>query len=156
MGKLRDKMVRDLELRNYSHSTIRNYLACARNFAGHYMQSPENMGRQEVCSFLLHLKQSSGDASHKLHLAALKFLYRHTLGRSEEVDNIPWPKVKRPLPDILSGSEVDALLKAVRSIKHRAIFMCAYGAGMRIGEAIDLRGKRLADHLRQVESFSYK
>ena len=79
MGKLRDKMARDLELRNYSHSTIRNYLACARNFAGHYMQSPENMGHKEVCSFLLHLKQSSGDASHKLPLAALKFLYRHTL-----------------------------------------------------------------------------
>ena len=156
MGKLRDKMTRDLELRNYSHSTTRNYLACARNFAGHYMQSPENMGHKEVCSFLLHLKQSSGDASHKLHLAALKFLYRHTLGRPEEVENIPWPKVKRPLPDILSGSEVDALLKAVRSIKHRAIFMCAYGAGMRIGEACSLKtadidAKRKLIHIRDAK-----
>jgi integrase/recombinase XerD len=156
MGKLREKMARDLELRNYRPSTCKDYLACARNFAAHFRRSPDQMGHNEICSFLLHLKRTSGDANHKLHLAALKFLYRHTLGRPEEVEAIPWPKVKRPLPDILSGSEVDALLRAVRSIKHRAIFMCAYGAGMRIGEVCSLKiadidGKRNLIHIRDAK-----
>ncbi len=39
-------------------------------------------------------------------MAALKFLYTHTLNRPEEVVRVPWPRTPKPLPDILSGTEV--------------------------------------------------
>jgi site-specific recombinase XerD len=39
----------------------------------------------------------------------------------------------------LSGTEVDSTLSAVESIKHRAVAMCAYGAGLRISEACTLK-----------------
>jgi site-specific recombinase XerD len=65
-----------------------------------------------------------------MYVAALKFLYVTTLRRPQEVANIPWPKVPRRLPDVLSGEEVRALLQAVKSIKHRAILMVAYGGGL--------------------------
>ena len=38
MGKLRDRMTEDLVLRNYSKSTIINYLACCVNFVKHHRQ----------------------------------------------------------------------------------------------------------------------
>jgi site-specific recombinase XerD len=32
-----------------------------------------------------------------------------------------WPKVPHPLPDILSVSEVERLLNAIESLKHRVL-----------------------------------
>jgi integrase len=52
---------------------------------------------------------------------------------------LPWPKVPHRLPDILSGTEVDALLSAVEPLLHRAVVMTAYGTGLRIREACSLR-----------------
>jgi hypothetical protein len=55
MGKLHDRMREDLLLKAYSPHTQKAYLRCARNFANHYMRSPEEMGEKEIRSFLLHL-----------------------------------------------------------------------------------------------------
>ena len=141
MGELRERMLADLQLRNYARSTIDIYLRCVKRFAAHFMRSPELMGRSEIIQFLLAVKRTSGEHNQKMHLAAIKFLYIQTLDRPEEVVRIPYPKISKPLPDVLSGSEVEALLCAVRSIKYRAILMTAYGAGMRISEVCALRSK---------------
>lgn len=155
MGRLRDQMKADLELRRYSASTIDNYLRCACRFAAFYMRSPEELGEAEVRAFLLHQVQvrQVHVSMHKMYVAALKFLYRTTLGRPEAVDSIPWPKVPQPLPDILSGSEVGRLLAAIREPKYRALAATMYGAGLRITEACRLRvddidSERMLIHVR--------
>jgi len=43
------------------------------------------------------------------------------------------------VPEILSGTEVTSLLDAIESLKHRAIVMTAYGAGLRVSEVCALR-----------------
>jgi site-specific recombinase XerD len=73
-----------------------------------------------------------------MHVAAIKFLYGVTLRRPEVVASIPWPQVAHGVPEILSGSEVTALLDAVESLKHRAVIMTAYGAGLRVSEVCAL------------------
>ena len=140
MGKYRDKMAADLKLRAYRPSTCENYLRCTKNFVAHFMISPEHLGENEIRDFLLHLieQKKASPAEHKMHVAGIKFFYTHTLERPEEVIRIPWPKVPKPLPDILSGSEIEQLLSHVTSVKYRAILMTAYGAGMRISEACSL------------------
>jgi integrase len=44
--------------------------------------------------------------------------------------------VRRCSPETLSGSEVSRLLDATTSLKYRAIFMLAYGSGLRISEVV--------------------
>jgi site-specific recombinase XerD len=141
MGMLRDKMKADLKLRRYRSGTIDNYLLCARRFAAFHHRSPAEMGEEEMRRFLLHLVEERriGPAGHKMHVAALKFLYGVTLERPEVAVRVPWPKVPVKLPDILDGSEVERLLAAIASLAHRAIAMTAYGAGLRISEACSLR-----------------
>jgi len=141
MGELRDKMIGDLQLRGYSERTCYEYPRCVKAFAKHFGRSPAEMGEKEIRAFLLHIVRARrvGPATLKAYLAGLCFFYRFTLGRPEEVARIPWPKVPRPLPDILSGSEVVRLLEAVEDLKCRAVLMTAYGAGMRIKEACSLR-----------------
>lgn len=155
MGELKEKMAADLELRCYRPATTKNYLREAERFAGYFMRSPAEMGETEMRMYLLHMLRDNkvGPSAVKLSVAALKFLYTHTLNRPEEVMRIPWPKTPRPLPDILSGTEVFCLLENVRSLKHRMIVMTAYGTGMRINEVCtlktgDIDSKRMLIHIR--------
>jgi integrase/recombinase XerD len=155
MGALYDRMLQDLKLARYAERTQDDYLRCAKNFVTYFMLSPTQLGEAQIRAFLLHHIEDRGigPAGHKKYVAALKFLYTRTLDRPEEVVRIPWPKVPHPLPDILSGTEVDALLTAIEELTHRAILMTAYGAGLRISEACslaipDLDSKRGLIHVR--------
>jgi site-specific recombinase XerD len=99
------------------------------------------MGEEEVRQFLMHLVETkkASPASRKMHVAGIKFLYEVTLRRPEVVASIPWPKVPHGVPEILSGTEVTQLLDAVESVKHRAVIMTAYGAGLRVSEVCALQ-----------------
>ena len=144
MGQLREKMKEDLVLRAYRPSTVKEYVRSAAVFAVHFRRSPAAMGEREVREFLLHLinVKKVKPATHKMYVAALKFLYGITLGRPDVMLRVPYPRVPRTLPDILSGTEVEALLSAVASITYRAILTTAYATGMRISEACSLRVER--------------
>jgi len=147
MGVFRDRMKADLEMRGYSQSTQEQYLRCARRFVAHFMRPPTELGIEEVRGFLLHLLRvkKASSAVHKMHVAGLKFLFTYTLGRPEVSVRIPWPKVPRPLPEILSGTEVERLLQSVSSVKYRAVLSTTYGAGLRISEVCSL-------HIRDIDS----
>lgn len=141
MGKLRDQMVSDLDLRNYSPKTVKAYTSCVFHFVKHFRVSPELMGEQEIRDFLLHLvhERQASPALQKMFVAALKFFYRITLNRPVEVERIPYPKIPKTLPDVLSRGEVVDILDAVQSLKYKAIIATAYAAGLRITEACSLK-----------------
>lgn len=141
MGELRERMSADLALKGYSAETRESYLYCARRFCGHYMRPAEELGAREVRCFLLHLLKvdQMGPAGLKMFVASLKFLYEVTLKRPEVTQDLVFPKVRSPLPDILSVEEVMALLEAVGTPKYRALLTTAYATGMRIGETCRLQ-----------------
>lgn len=141
MGQLRDRMKADLTLKGYAAHTQREYLRCAETFAKHYMRPPAELGEAEVRGFMLHQihVQDAATPTLKMYVAALKFLYEVTIRKPEVVAHLPWPKVARPLPDILSGPEVGRLLEAIRSVRHRAVITATYATGMRIGEVTRLQ-----------------
>lgn len=142
MGQLRVRMEEDLRLRGYAARTRSQYVGCVRKFAAYFGRSPVAMGAKQLRAFVVHLLDAGKTAAVvKMHVAALRFLYVVTLSRPEEVAGLAWPKIRNPLPDILSGSEVERVLGAVASRKHRMVLMAAYGAGLRISEACALRAE---------------
>jgi site-specific recombinase XerD len=155
MGELYNRMAGDLKLKNYAPGTQKAYLNCATRYARFNVgRSPSVLGEREVRDFLLSLALNQATpAVMKMHLASLRFLYSTTLRRPEVTVGIPWPKTPRTLPDILSGTEVVQLLSAMEPLKHRAVVMTAYGAGLRISEAcslevLDVDSKRMLIHVR--------
>ena len=155
MGTLRDRMEEDLKLGGYSPCTRKVYLCYARLFAGFHHLSPTEMGEPEIRTYLLHLVEERrvSRATYRQVRAALTFLYTVTLRRPVEVAYLPVRRGKRPLPVVLSGSEVAALLDEVRDLKYRAILMAIYSGGLRISEACSLRPrdidpKRRVIHIR--------
>lgn len=141
MGRTRDKMNADLLLAGLSKSTRANYLACARLFVKFHMRPAEQMGEAEVRAFLLYLARDRKVAvgTYLPYLGALRFLYRISLGRPEAVAGIPWPRMRRRLPDVLTRPEVVRVLDAAPTPYWRAFFTTAYAAGLRRMEVVALR-----------------
>jgi integrase/recombinase XerD len=155
MGAIRDRMLAELELRGMSAATKKSYLTCCRVFVAYFMKSPEQLAAADIKEFLLHLmrQRKAGPSSVGVYVAAIRFLYRAVLRRPDAVDDLPRPRVPKKLPEVPSRDEVVAMLEAVRSLKYRTILIAAYGAGLRISEARQLRvgdidSKRMLLHIR--------
>jgi site-specific recombinase XerD len=148
-------MAEDLRLKNYAAGTQAEYLRCAGHFMAYFDRTPTRLGALDIRKYLVHLtdEKKASPATLKMHVAALRFLYAVTLRQPQKVANLVWPKVPHRLPDILSAGEVERLLNAIESPKHRVILMAAYGAGLRISEAcslctIDIDSERMVIHIR--------
>ena len=141
MGLLRDRMRQDLKLSGYSPSTCKIYLLYARLFAKFHMRSPAEMSEPEIRQFLLHLieERKISRQTFRQVRAGLTFLYKVTLRRPAEVEHVPIPRRETRLPEVLSGTEVAALLAAVRNPKYRGILMTMYAGGLRVAEACRLQ-----------------
>jgi site-specific recombinase XerD len=141
MNDLRKRMTQDLELGGYSPRTIAHYVNAASRLYRHFGRSPEELTQKEVRAYVEHLqKRRKVSASVlKLQMAGVRFLYAKTLGRPEVVAWMSWPRQPKKLPVVLSGTEVETLLGAMSNPMLRAIAMVMYGAGLRIGEACELR-----------------
>lgn len=74
-------------------------------------------------------------------VSALRFLYGVTLKRTwaDSAGAIPFPKIERKLPTVLSQDEVLGLLANIRNLKHRTMLAMLYATGMRIAELVGLR-----------------
>jgi len=53
--------------------------------------------------------------THKMAVAALKFLFQRTLRRPEVVAEFPWPKIRQAMAVVLTHQELLALFKAAES-----------------------------------------
>jgi len=155
MTPLRQRMLEDMQIRNYSPHTIDGYLRYAAQFAKHFHTSPDHLGPEDIRTYQLHLLQQHVSKSIFIQtVCALRFLYETTLGRPWMVDYIPYPKKPKTLPVILSRDEVKALLLAPRHLKHRAILATLYATGVRVSELCQLQGtdidsKRMVIQVRQ-------
>jgi len=140
MTALRQKMIEDLQIRNYAPNTVRAYLRCVTLFAQHFGKSPDQLGPEQIRQYQLYLvKQKKCSWTHfNQTVCALRFFYHATLGRKEMIDQIPYSRFEKRLPIVLSQSEVAALLHAIENLKHRAILTTIYAAGLRVSEAAQL------------------
>src|SRR5262249_47245477 len=121
-------------------------------------KSPERLGPAEVRAYLLFLvrQKHASWSYYNQALCALRFLYRITLGKDWVLEGVPCPKGEKKLPVVLSTDEVAQFFEAVTSLKHRAILMTAYAAGLRVSEVVALRvddidSRRLVIRVRQAK-----
>jgi integrase/recombinase XerD len=141
MTALRQRMLEDLQIRNYAPTIIRAYILQVAQFAKHFGKSPDQLGAEHIRAYQLFLvKEGKLSQSTYIQVAsALRFLDTQTLNRQVSIDRIPFPRRERKLPIILSREEVKALLEAPRNLRHRALLTTMYAAGPRVSEVAKLR-----------------
>ena len=142
MTTLRQRMLEDMQVRNFSPHTQRSYVQQVSQFARHFQRSPDQLGPEEIRGYQLFLTNDRKLAvsSVLIAVAALRFLYTVTLNKDWRVEDIiPAPKKPQRLPIVLSPDEVLQFLECVPGLKHRAILTTCYAAGLRISEVLHLR-----------------
>lgn len=141
MSRLRQRMIQDLQMRNLSAGTRKQYISHVDRFSRFSDIPLTKRGPEEVRTYLVHLiedrKQSRSSVGVATH--ALRFLYAQTLRREWMLDYIPLPKRPDELPVILSREEIARLFHATYSLKYRTVFMAMYAAGLRTSEALHLK-----------------
>jgi site-specific recombinase XerD len=142
MTPLRQRMLEEMEIRNYSAHTKATYLRQVAHFARYFGRSPEALGPEHIRAYQLHLSRERRLSTSTVisAVSALRFFYNVTLKKGWPLgEAIPMPKLPQKLPVVLSPEEVLRLLDAVKSLKHRAVLTTCYAAGLRISEACHLK-----------------
>ena len=156
MTALRQRMIDDLRIRNYSPRTIETYVYHVEQFARYFGKSPDQLGRKEIHRYQVYLAHEKKLAwsSYNQIVCALRFLYFKTLEADIDFAHVPYSRPPKKLPVVLSQEEVARIFEATLSIKHLAVLMTLYGAGLRLHEAVnleltDIDSKRMVIHVRQ-------
>lgn len=133
------QMKQDLAFTGYAKSTQSKYLRTAEHLSKRFGRPVAELTRDELRTYVEELSSRGKSPSWlKIQLAAVRFLYRKTLGQPDAISFVSYPKQYSKLPTVLSLDEVNALLQAIQHPTYQAIAMVMYGAGLRISEALAL------------------
>jgi site-specific recombinase XerD len=128
-------------VRGLAPLTRKVYVRAVIGLTKHYGRPPDQLTRDEVQAYVLHLIQERHLSYGTCHgiVIALRFFYEVTLGRERATFHIPAPKTPVRQPEVLSRAEVARLLAGTANRKHRALLMTTYGAGLRVSEVVRLQ-----------------
>ena len=156
MTHLRQKMLDELQRRNYSQNTVYTYLHAVEEFSRYFHRSPDRLGPDHIRQYQAYLfrerKLQAGTIT--CCTAALRFLYVKTLRRPYLPEHIPFPKCPRKLPVVLSPEEVQRVIDSAENLMRRTMVMTLYSTGIRCSELCHLRvsdidSKRMVIHIQK-------
>jgi integrase/recombinase XerD len=135
-------LVRKLELKSYSKSTISSYRNSFSLFLDHF--NTKNiivLTKQDIEDYLLYLAKTKRYSEAAIHTSinAIKFYYEQVLQRDKEIYQVQRPKKPIKNPTVFSENEVKRIFDAVDNIKHKSMLMIGYAAGLRVSEIVNLK-----------------
>ncbi len=141
MTDLRQRMTHDMQIRNYSPKTIKLYIAQVASFAKYYGRSPEQLGPEHIRGFQVYLieKKHASWSHFNLTVCARRIVYKVTLGKDWMIKHLPYGKMPKKLPVVLSRAEMQRFLDCLSQWSHRIILMTTYSAGLRVSEVAKLQ-----------------
>lgn len=141
MTPLRQRMIREMELRQFTPRTIESYVHAVVGLATFYRRSPEYIDLDEVRAYLHHLltERRLSQGTCNLRCAAITFLYREVLGQTSFVLRGVRRKHSGKLPEVYGRDELVRLFEAAVNLQHRVFLMTTYAAGLRLSEVRHLK-----------------
>ena len=147
------EMIEKLKELRYSKHTIASYSDLFEEFLNYYENvEPEAITETMIIEFLRYLvnERRVSTSYQNQSINAIKFYYERVLGGIRKIYLIDRPREEMYLPEVLSEEEVKAILDATENLKHKAILMTIYSAGLRISEAINLKIKDIDSQRMQI------
>lgn len=134
------KMKMDFELKGYSPLTFKNYVLNIKKFSDFYNKSPELLGDFEIREYLHYCitERKLSEGTVNTIYSALRFFYETTLERDWRLKKLFRTKVPKKLPVVLSKEEIKNIFHSIDNLKHKAILMTVYAAGLRVSEVVKL------------------
>ena len=134
------QLQKELTIRKYSNSTLKSYIRINRDFLLFAGKQPEEIGNNDLKKYLYYMVEQKKVATSTLNIIinALKFYYGEVL-RKKFIYEVKRPRKDKKLPVVLSKKEVKKIIDATTNIKHKAILMLIYSAGLRVSEVVKLK-----------------
>ena len=131
---LLNKLKRDLEIRNFSDSTIRSYIHHVKKF----LEFSKNKGLNEsiVKEYIQKEIKNKEPTSVSHSIFAISFFFNKILKQNI---NIPRPKRNKKIPEILNIDEIRDLINSTNNVKHKLIIKILYGCELRVSEIVNLK-----------------
>lgn len=129
------------ELR-YAESTIRTYTDSFGEFINYYhTMNIAEIDEQRIIEYLRYLvtERRISVSYQNQAINAIKFYYEKVLGGQRKIYRVERPRREKILPVVLSMEEVQQIFSRVNNLKHKAILVTLYSAGLRISELLNLR-----------------
>jgi len=148
-----DEYIGKLTELRYSKNTIDTYKHMFEEFINHYPDTEIfDITDEMIVDFLRYLvsvRNISGSYQNQ-SINAIKFYFEKVLRGNRKVYTIERPRKEKYLPEVLSQEEVIKILNATENLKHKAIFMTIYSAGLRISELVNLKIKDIDSERMQI------
>jgi site-specific recombinase XerD len=137
-----EEYILKLKEMRYSENTIRTYTDLFKEFINfHFRYDIRTIDEPTIIAYLRYLvidrKVSTSYQNQAIN--AIKFYYEKVLGGLRKFYFVERPLQEKTLPEVLSEAEIRAMIKMEDNIKHRAVIMVGYSAGLRVGEIVNLK-----------------
>jgi site-specific recombinase XerD len=144
------------ELR-YSKNTAKTYKGLFEEFINYYLKFDiDQIDEKMIKEFLQYLviERKISPSYQNQSINAIKFYYEKVRGGSRKVYLVERPLREKRLPVVLNQEEIIKTIRQVKNIKHKALIMLTYSAGLRLSEVLNLKiedidSKRMQVFVRQ-------
>lgn len=151
-----ERLVFEMQYRNYSPRTIKTYKELLLHLQSNLATALVDITTEQLKQYLHKriIEEKISVSSINQTISAFKIFQTDVLKKDWETFKIKRPRREKKLPMVLSEQEVEALISATRNIKHRALLMLAYSAGLRRQEVQTMKpgaidSKRMMVHVVQ-------
>lgn len=141
------RFIQEMNRRNYSKNTINNYVSCLNVFFSTVKKDhPKNVNEADIKEFLSSCIKVNTQRNYQ---GAIKKFYEICLNQKHKFKNIPYARVEKKLPIVLSNDEVQRMFNVCENLKHKIILSILYACGLRVSELINLKWSHI-DRARMI------
>lgn len=140
-----------LTRRRYSDATKRNYVAQFSKFLRYARVPAAEITEVHIRDYMAHLiKEGLSVSTQNTVINAIKLYLEQIEGNERKFYYLERPIKEEKLPVVMSAEEVMAVVKSCANIKHRALLLMTYSAGLRRSEVLALRKVDIDEAKRMV------
>ena len=146
------KLKRDLELRGRSPGTAEDYLTKIRLYQEYYGKSADEMGIEEIQEYLHYLltEKKLSASTVNMYNSAFRFVYGVTLDVTLNYKKLTRVPQTRRLPQLFTREEIGKIIDSAGNLCHKAMFMLAYGSGLRRSEITGLKVRDIESEHKRI------
>lgn len=136
------EFVNEMNRRNYSKETVKNYVSCLKMFFDFYKlkEHPIHINETDIKVYLGKFKITNTQRSQH---GAIKKFYEICIGQKEKFKYIPYARKENKLPIVLSIEEIQKMFSVCKNLKHKVILSLLYSCGLRVSELINLKWQHI-------------